>query len=99
MIEFRSPIKRLRTARFGMYFSTSSVFVTFQLENCSRVTVSTEAGRFGSTARGATLSFAALFALTLTAGSVVSALAVSAWAGAAGDAGKAGGAGGRRESN
>ena len=57
-----------------MYFSTSSVLTTFQLANCSRLTVSTEAGRFGSTARDVALALA----LTLSAGNVVSVSALSA---------------------
>ncbi len=59
-----------------MYFNTSSVLTTFQLSNCSRVTVSTEAGRLGSTARGVATELA--LAVTLTAGSVASAGALSA---------------------
>src|SRR5471032_1885453 len=46
--EFTSPIKRLRTAIFGTYFSTSSGVTTFQYCDCSAVTVAVVAGRFGS---------------------------------------------------
>ncbi len=52
-----------------MYFSTSSVFTTFQFSNWRRVTVSVEAGRFGSSAGRAVPPPAGEAALTLTVGS------------------------------
>ncbi len=82
MMEFWSPVKRLRTARLGRYFSVSSLLTTLQLLNCSRVTVSTDAGRLGSTAGWVTLEALdeSLVAFTVTAGRVISLAGLSACA-------------------
>jgi hypothetical protein len=55
-------VKRLRTIRFGSYFSASSVFM-LRASTCSRVTVSTTPGVSGANAGAG----AARAAVTLTA--------------------------------
>ncbi|VXB96986.1 hypothetical protein BURKHO8Y_170394 [Burkholderia sp. 8Y] len=66
---FTSPMKRLRTAMLGAYFSTSSGVITFQYWDSSAVTVETLAGKFGSSGERAGDDCA----VTITGASVVSA--------------------------